>query len=180
MNTNIELSSVFADAVTRAQLRVEELAERHADAIEKLETVRSRIAEIENERARVMSNRKPGEPVDDATAGRFHMLGLDLDALRPLLVTASNEESAVNADLAGARAQLAAAQQAWDRHQRETLLSNLKARAGQVERLLFDILGDVQAVGAQLGKPSLTSVYQVSNDLRNLANFGALPGRGWR
>jgi hypothetical protein len=97
-----------------------------------------------------------------------------------LLVTASNEEAALNADLAGARGQLAAAQQAWDRHQRETLLASLKERAGQVERLLFDILSDMTAVGAQLGKPSLTSVYTVSNDLRNLAVYGQVPGRGFR
>ncbi|MGX2041091.1 hypothetical protein ACWJKU_13285 [Methylocaldum sp. MU1018] len=179
MNNQNQLSDAFAQAVVRAQLKVEELAEKHAEAIEKLETIRDRIARIESERSELISKRNSGDD-SDATAGRVYMLGLDLDALRPLLVEASNEESAVNADLAGSRGQLAAAQQAWDRHQRETLLASLKERAVQVEQLLFAILGDMTAVGAQLGKPSLTSVYTVSNDLRNLASFGALPGRGWR
>lgn len=179
MNTNTQLSAAYAESVTRARLKVEELAERHIEAAEKLATIRDRVARIEAERSELIAKRNAGDD-SDALAGRVYMLGLDLDSLRPLLVTASNEEAAINADLAGARGSLAAAQQAWDRHQDETLLANLKHRAGEVEQLLFEILSDVQAVGARLGRHSLVQSWSASNDLRNLASFGALPGRGWR
>lgn len=177
---NIELSTVYADAVTRARLRVEELAERHIEAAEKLAIISSRVEEIENERARLTSNRKPGEPIDDATAGKVYLLNQDLDVLRPLLVEASRAEGEANANLAGARGELAAAEQNWRRHQDETLLASLKQRASEVEQLLFDILNDVQAVGARLGRHSLVQSWSASNDLRNLVSFGALPGRWGR
>ncbi|MGX2041835.1 hypothetical protein ACWJKU_17160 [Methylocaldum sp. MU1018] len=177
---NTQLSDVYAQAVVRAQMAAEELAERHIEAAEKLETIRDRIARIEAERAELIARRKPGEPVSDETAGRVFLLTQDLETLKPLLVEASNEESAINADLAAARGQLAAAEGNWRRHQDEILLANLKQRAGEVEQLLFDILNDVQAVGARLGRHSLVQSWSASNDLRNLVSFGALPGRGWR
>ncbi|HYE36129.1 hypothetical protein [Methylocaldum sp.] len=179
-NQNIELSASFAESVTRARLKAEELAEVHAEAVEKLETIRDRISRIEAERAKLVSSRKPGEPVDDATAGKVYLLNQDIETLRPLLVEVSNEEAAVSANLAGAQGRLAAAEQNWTRHQNEVLLANLKQRVAQTEQLLFGILNDVAQVGAKLGKPHLVQSWSPSNDLKNLVSFGALPGRGFR
>ena len=177
---NIELSSVYAESVTRARLKVEELAEKHADAIEKLETIRDRIARLERARDALLAGREPGADLDDVSAGKVFAINRDIDTLRPLLVTASNEGAGANAALAGARGALAAAEQNWRRHQDETLLANLKQRAAEVESLLYGILNDVAQVGARLGRHSLVQSWSASNDLRNLASFGALPGRWGR
>src|SRR5690554_3128934 len=101
-NQNTQLSDAYAQAVVRAQMAAEELSEKHIEAAERLANVRDRIARIEAERSELIAKRNAGDD-SDATAGRVFLLNQDIETLRPLLAEASNEESAINADLAGAR-----------------------------------------------------------------------------
>jgi|GEM_PF-4119828 len=174
---NTELSNAYAESVVKARSKCEELTERHIEAAEKLATVRDRIARLEQARDALLAGREPGAELDDVSAGRVYAINRDIDTVRPLLATASNEEAEANAALAGSRGQLAAAEMNWRRHQDETLLANLKQRAGQVEALLFDLLRDVTEIGGRLGRPHLRQNWIASNDLRNLVSAGWLPPR---
>ena len=155
------LSQNVAQSLETARLDLAEAEAAHAEALSRVEVIKSRIKDAEKLRDIIRQRRLSGEVSDGETA-ELAALRDDLEALTGLLKTAESEA----AGLAPDGTKLAAAESQWRKHQQGIVVAELQNRATQLETLFTGCLAELASQAQAAGYQNFRDIWQPTQGLQ--------------
>jgi chromosome segregation ATPase len=158
-----------AETVAAAKLQSEQGAAALEAAGAALDRVRARIADLDSERAQIVAERKAGKTA--ARHGpRLAELAADLEGLNEIHAEAVVANGVATAELTHLRQAVTAAEYALSNTADQALLVDLKTIASDLDRRLFDTIGEISSVAKRLGlnRPQWCPTPELANGIRRL------------
>lgn len=158
-------TEVFAHHLESARQALQEAEAVHAQATANAEALRARLDATQAKRQAITQSRLSGQAKPE-DAAEFAALGADADALSVMLEKAESEAEALAPDQA--RAALANAEAAWQRHQANEVVAAVRERAQVLEARLIQALGDLAKLAIDGGHQNFRDVWSPSEDLQTI------------
>ena len=146
-----------------AQREVETLTQARKVINERITTITERIAQSTQAQAEIISRRAAGDQ-HQGDAAVFSLAQADIDVLAKMRETAQAEVEAIA--LQRAETRLQAVQTEIAQSELQITFDALKTRATALDAALLACVKELRAVGASMGKRSLSTCWTPSNELR--------------
>lgn len=159
------LTEVLAHGLESARATLQEAETTHADALSRVEAIQARLTATQGQRETITQARLNGKAKPE-DAAEFAALGADMDALAQMLTKARAEAESASPDLA--RAALANAEAAWQRHQHEETIRAVHERVTALEHRFTACLSELAQLVVAAGGASLRDHWTPSAELETI------------
>jgi len=160
---------MVAENVAAAKIQAEQGAAALETASSAVDTVRSRIADLDSERARIVAERKAGK-TSPKHGPRLAEIDADLEGLREILSETAQAYRVAGAEFQRLQQAVTAAEYALERASDQALLGDLKQIASDLDARLVATIGEIAAAAKRHGL-NLSPWYpsaELANGMRRL------------
>src|SRR6266404_6257379 len=158
-----------ADALAAARLQAEQGVAALDTAGKAVDQVRTRIADLDHDRASIVAQRKAGKtsPKDGAHLAEIQA---DLEGLNELLAEAVQAHGVAAAELTRLNQAVTATEYVLSNTADQALLGDLKNLASDLDRRLIDAIGEISSVAKRLGlnRAPWVPTTELANGIRRL------------
>jgi chromosome segregation ATPase len=164
----------FAQHVAIAESAVEVAEAAHREAVEKVATLGTRIAEVEQQlqEAQAAARKDTG---DMAALGKCGILQADRNDLQGMLSAAEAEVVKSEAAVTTARERVVVARAELSRATDTALFTELNSKAREIESLLLRAIAESHVAGRRLGHVFVRQSFEASKALRDFTHFDIVP-----